>query len=116
MSVYIKLVNLGFGFGSARTAVESRLWSSQSCRFSSSSALHSRAAAAAGAAAAVAPPPPGAAATTAAATTAAAPAAVAAAAVSFASRHVVATTYDERKCRKSCKEEAGGRGDISTVQ
>lgn len=111
MSVYIKLVNLGFGFGSARTAVESRLWSSQSCRFSSSSALHSRAAAAAGAAAAVAPPPPGAA-----ATTAAAPAAVAAAAVSFASRHVVATTYDERKCRKSCKEEAGGRGDISTVQ
>ena len=112
MSVYIKLVNLGFGFGSARTAVESRLWSSQSCRFSSSSALHSRAAAAAGAAAAAAPPPPGAAATTA----AAAPAAVAAAAVSFASRHVVATTYDERKCRKSCKEEAGGRGDISTVQ
>jgi hypothetical protein len=111
VSVYIKLVNLGFGFGSARTAVESRLWSSQSCRFSSSSALHSRAAAAAGAAAAVAPPPPGAA-----ATTAAAPAAVAAAAVSFASRHVVATTYDERKCRKSCKEEAGGRGDISTVQ
>lgn len=109
MSVYIKLVNLGFGFGSARTAVESRLWSSQSCRFSSSSALHSRAAA--GAAAAAAPPPPGAA-----ATTAAAPAAVAAAAVSFASRHVVATTYDERKCRKSCKEEAGGRGDISTVQ
>ena len=113
MSVYIKLVNLGFGFGSARTAVESRLWSSQSCRFSSSSALHSRAAAAAGAAAAAAPTPPGAAATTA----AAAPAAVvAAAAVSFASRHVVATTYDERKCRKSCKEEAGGRGDISTVQ
>ena len=110
MSVYIKLVNLGFGFGSARTAVESRLWSSQSCRFSSSSALHSRAAAGA-AAAAAAPPPPGAA-----ATTAAAPAAVAAAAVSFASRHVVATTYDERKCRKSCKEEAGGRGDISTVQ
>lgn len=109
MSVYIKLVNLGFGFGSARTAVESRLWSSQSCRFSSSSALHSRAAA--GAAAAAAPPPPGAA-----AMTAAAPAAVAAAAVSFASRHVVATTYDERKCRKSCKEEAGGRGDISTVQ
>ena len=110
MSVYIKLVNLGFGFGSARTAVESRLWSSQSCRFSSSSALHSREAAAA-----AAPPPPGAAATTAAA--AAAPAAVAAAAaVSFASRHVVATTYDERKCRKSCKEEAGGRGDISTVQ
>ena len=108
MSVYIKLVNLGFGFGSARTAVESRLWSSQSCRFSSSSALHSREAAAA-----AAPPPPGAAATTAAA---AAPAAVAAAAVSFASRHVVATTYDERKCRKSCKEEAGGRGDISTVQ
>ena len=108
MSVYIKLVNLGFGFGSARTAVESRLWSSQSCRFSSSSALHSRAAAAA-AAATAAPPPPGAAATT-------APAAVAAAAVSFASRHVVATTYDERKCRKSCKEEAGGRGDISTVQ
>ena len=111
MSVYIKLVNLGFGFGSARTAVESRLWSSQSCRFSSSSALHSRAAA--GAPATAAPPPPGAAATTAAA---AAPAAVAAAAVSFASRHVVATTYDERKCRKSCKEEAGGRGDISTVQ
>ena len=112
MSVYIKLVNLGFGFGSARTAVESRLWSSQSCRFSSSSALHSRAAAAAGAAAATAaPPPPGAA-----AVTAPAPAAVAAAAVSFASRHVVATTYDERKCRKSCKEEAGGRGDISTVQ
>ena len=111
MSVYIKLVNLGFGFGSARTAVESRLWSSQSCRFSSSSALHSRAAA--GAAAAAAPTPPGAAATT---TAAAAPAAVAAAAVSFASRHVVATTYDERKCRKSCKEEAGGRGDISTVQ
>ena len=111
MSVYIKLVNLGFGFGSARTAVESRLWSSQSCRFSSSSALHSRAAAAAGAAATAAPPPPGAA-----AVTAAAPAAVAAAAVSFASRHVVATTYDERKCRKSCKEEAGGRGDISTVQ
>ena len=112
MSVYIKLVNLGFGFGSARTAVESRLWSSQSCRFSSSSALHSRAAAGA-AAAAAAPPPPGAAATTA----AAAPVAVAAAAaVSFASRHVVATTYDERKCRKSCKEEAGGRGDISTVQ
>ena len=109
MSVYIKLVNLGFGFGSARTAVESRLWSSQSCRFSSSSALHSREAAAA-----AAPPPPGAAATTTAA--AAAPAAVAAAAVSFASRHVVATTYDERKCRKSCKEEAGGRGDISTVQ
>lgn len=108
MSVYIKLVNLGFGFGSARTAVESRLWSSQSCRFSSSSALHSRAAAGA-AAATAAPPPPGAAATT-------APAAVAAAAVSFASRHVVATTYDERKCRKSCKEEAGGRGDISTVQ
>ena len=107
MSVYIKLVNLGFGFGSARTAVESRLWSSQSCRFSSSSALHSRAAA--GAPATAAPPPPGAAATT-------APAAVAAAAVSFASRHVVATTYDERKCRKSCKEEAGGRGDISTVQ
>ena len=98
MSVYIKLVNLGFGFGSARTAVESRLWSSQSCRFSSSSALHSRAAAGA-AAATAAPPPPGAAATT-------APAAVAAAAVSFASRHVVATTYDERKCRKSCKEEA----------
>ena len=111
MSVYIKLVNLGFGFGSARTAVESRLWSSQSCRFSSSSALHSRAAA--GAPATAAPPPPGAAATTAAAP---APAAVAAAAVSFASRHVVATTYDERKCRKSCKEEAGGRGDISTVQ
>lgn len=108
MSVYIKLVNLGFGFGSARTAVESRLWSSQSCRFSSSSALHSREAAAA-----AAPPPPGAAATT---TAAPAPAAVAAAAVSFASRHVVATTYDERKCRKSCKEEAGGRGDISTVQ
>jgi hypothetical protein len=108
VSVYIKLVNLGFGFGSARTAVESRLWSSQSCRFSSSSALHSRAAAGA-AAATAAPPPPGAAATT-------APAAVAAAAVSFASRHVVATTYDERKCRKSCKEEAGGRGDISTVQ
>ena len=108
MSVYIKLVNLGFGFGSARTAVEPRLWSSQSCRFSSSSALHSRAAAGA-AAATAAPPPPGAAATT-------APAAVAAAAVSFASRHVVATTYDERKCRKSCKEEAGGRGDISTVQ
>ena len=111
MSVYIKLVNLGFGFGSARTAVESRLWSSQSCRFSSSSALHSRAAAGAAAAAAAAPPPPGAA-----AMTAAAPAAGAAAAVSFASRHVVATTYDERKCRKSCKEEAGGRGDISTVQ
>ena len=112
MSVYIKLVNLGFGFGSARTAVESRLWSSQSCRFSSSSALHSRAAA--GAPATAAPPPPGAAATT---TAAPAPAAVAAAAaVSFASRHVVATTYDERKCRKSCKEEAGGRGDISTVQ
>ena len=111
MSVYIKLVNLGFGFGSARTAVESRLWSSQSCRFSSSSALHSRAAA--GAPATAAPPPPGAAATAAAA---AAPAAVAAAAVSFAARHVVATTYDERKCRKSCKEEAGGRGDISTVQ
>ena len=109
MSVYIKLVNLGFGFGSARTAVESRLWSSQSCRFSSSSALHSREAAAA-----AAPTPPGAAATTTAA--APAPAAVAAAAVSFASRHVVATTYDERKCRKSCKEEAGGRGDISTVQ
>ena len=109
MSVYIKLVNLGFGFGSARTAVESRLWSSQSCRFSSSSALHSRVAAAA-----AAPTPPGAAATTTAA--AAPPAAVAAAAVSFASRHVVATTYDERKCRKSCKEEAGGRGDISTVQ
>ena len=108
MSVYIKLVNLGFGFGSARTAVESRLWSSQSCRFSSSSALHSRVAAAA-----AAPTPPGAAATT---TAAPAPAAVAAAAVSFASRHVVATTYDERKCRKSCKEEAGGRGDISTVQ
>ena len=114
MSVYIKLVNLGFGFGSARTAVESRLWSSQSCRFSSSSALHSRAAAAAGAAATAAPPPPGAAAVTAAAP--AAVAAAAAAAVSFASRHVVATTYDERKCRKSCKEEAGGRGDISTVQ
>ena len=108
MSVYIKLVNLGFGFGSARTAVESRLWSSQSCRFSSSSALQSREAAAA-----AAPTPPGAAATT---TAAPAPAAVAAAAVSFASRHVVATTYDERKCRKSCKEEAGGRGDISTVQ
>ena len=108
MSVYIKLVNLGFGFGSARTAVESRLWSSQSCRFSSSSALHSRVAAAA-----AAPTPSGAAATT---TAAPAPAAVAAAAVSFASRHVVATTYDERKCRKSCKEEAGGRGDISTVQ
>ena len=111
MSVYIKLVNLGFGFGSARTAVESRLWSSQSCRFSSSSALHSRAAA--GAPATAAPPPPGAAATTA----APAPAVVAAAAaVSFASRHVVATTYDERKCRKSCKEDGGGRGDISTVQ
>ena len=36
--VYIKLVNLGFGFGSARTAVESRLWSSQGCRFPSSRA------------------------------------------------------------------------------
>ena len=57
--VYIKLVNLGFGFGSARTAVESRLWSSQGCRFPSSRA----------------------------------------AAVSFASRHVVATTYQERKWR-----------------
>ena len=33
MSVYIKLVNLGFGFGSARTAVESRLWSSQGWNF-----------------------------------------------------------------------------------
>ena len=103
MSVYIKLVNLGFGFGSARTAVESRLWSSQSCRFSSSSALHSRAAA--GAPATAAPPPPGAAATTAAATAAAA---VAAAAVSFASRHVVATTYQERKWRgRESKDEAG---------
>ena len=85
--MYIKLVNLGFGFGSARPAVESRLWSSQSCRFSSSSSAAKAAAASR-----------------------------AEAAVSFASRHVVATTYDERKCRKSCKEEAGGRGDISTVQ
>ena len=31
--MYIKLVNLGFGFGSARTAVESRLWSSQGWNF-----------------------------------------------------------------------------------
>ena len=29
----LKLVNLGFGFGSARTAVESRLWSSQGWNF-----------------------------------------------------------------------------------
>ena len=66
--VYIKLVNLGFGFGSARTAVESRLWSSQGCRFPSSRA----------------------------------------AAVSFASRHVVATTYQERKWRgRESKDEAG---------
>ena len=36
--MYIKLVNLGFGFGSARTAGKSRLWSSKSCLFSSSSA------------------------------------------------------------------------------
>ena len=64
--VYIKLVNLGFGFGSARTAVESRLWSSQGCRFPSSRA----------------------------------------AAVSFASRHVVATTYQERKWRgRESKDE-----------
>ena len=60
------MVNLGFGFGSARTAVESRLWSSQGCRFPSSRA----------------------------------------AAVSFASRHVVATTYQERKWRgRESKDE-----------
>ena len=69
--VYIKLVNLGFGFGSARTAVESRLWSSQGCRFPSSRA----------------------------------------AAVSFASRHVVATTYEQSREKmeggKRTKKEEG---------